>query len=190
MILGVFIFLWVFMLFVFHKTKLKFQYFILGSIGLFFILANISFYITEYYTLYFVSIPMKIISNLLDWYTVYPEASTITMINNKQQLFTLFISHECSGIIEIMLYLSLISFFPLYKGFKRLFVLLFGFIYIIVSNWIRLLTVLILINYLDKSFFFMAHIVIAKFIFIVFIVFLYYHVFTKKHIKQQKVGGH
>jgi exosortase family protein XrtG len=168
-----------------HKKGLNFFKFIVGSIGTFLfavILARDAFYQVFVKTLMTF---LSLIGNVTHSFHSYMDASSITVFHQNDAL-SFFISYECSGVIEFLVFASLLLFFPIYSGIKKLKFLVIGFFSIIGSNLLRLLFII----YSDKIFgngsFFLSHMVIGRLVYFALIIALYYVVFTKPHVELRK----
>ena len=71
----------------------------------------------------------------------------ILFVSTKQGSITLQIDFECSGIIEIMVYLSILAFFKVYTVSERAILSAVGFIYIIVANALRIIIIATMIHF-------------------------------------------
>lgn len=168
-------------------TKMNFFLFLVGSLGCFtigmlFFLdpleGTLNFVITEL---------LEQIGKITHWFNVYPDYSILS-IQAKNGIVSMMINYECSGIIEMLIYLSLVSFFPFMNGYRKLFAGIGGAVFIICSNIIRILSIVLVVNLFGVHSYDVAHTIIARIIFFVLMVILYYYVFTKVQIKKQKVG--
>ncbi|WCK57511.1 exosortase family protein XrtG (plasmid) [Aneurinibacillus sp. Ricciae_BoGa-3] len=168
-----------------HKRGLNFFTFLMGSIGTF--LFTVALLRDALYNV-FVKVLMTILSligNLTHTFESYIGANSITVFH-KTDALSFFISYECSGVIEFLVFASLLLFFPTYSRIKKTKLLLIGFFSILGSNLLRLLFII----YTDKIFgngsFFLSHMVIGRLIYFALIIALYYLVFTKPHVELRK----
>lgn len=181
------IIIWMYLLWVFERGKLEFFKFIVGSVGLFFILLAATPYFKEpiinFFTKALGFVGTK--TNLFEGYSKYG----MFFINHNNTVMSLYVDLECSGLIEMMVYVSLIMFYPVYKGFWKLWVIFVGMLSIFIFNMVRVLVIIGLIYKFGSPIYSIAHSIIGRLVFYAFIIILYYNVFTKKQLKKQKVGS-
>ena len=105
---------WIYFLTVFKRKKLEFFYFILGSVGMFMfafiVFRNIMTDVLTTLTCYLTGV----IGNALGFFKAYT-AHAILFIENMDGPISLYVDFECGGVIEILVFISLISFFSVYK---------------------------------------------------------------------------
>ena len=105
---------WIYSLTIFKRKKLEFYYFLLGSIGTFCfsfavfrkpmteILTRLTCYLTG------------LIGNALGFFKAYT-AHAILFVENADGPISLYVDFECGGVIEILVFISLIFFFAVYN---------------------------------------------------------------------------
>lgn len=179
---------WLYILWVLRRADLKFQRFLLGSVGVFVFLL-----------LWFEPIavePMQKLvaylsgwigkgSGLFDSYYRY----CMLFIPKDTAAVSLHVDFECSGIIETIAFWSLLWFFGIYSSKKKIWLSLVGFVWILLSNIIRILVICSVIYFGGNDWFYFAHSVFGRMIFYLLTVALYFKVFTKGQILNQKVGS-
>lgn len=178
---------WISLLMWLKHTKMNFFLFLAGGLGCFSIVmifflvpleSGLGFVITEL---------LEQIGKITHWFNVYPDYSILSM-QVKDGIVSMMINYECSGIIEMLIYLSLVSFFPFMNVYKKLLAGIGGAVFIILANVIRILSIVLIVNVFGVYSYGAAHTIIARIIFFGLMVILYYYVFTKVQIKKQKVG--
>ena len=102
---------------------------------------------------------------------------------------TLQIDFECSGIIEIMVYLSIITFYRVYTVSERAILSALGFIYIIVANALRIIIIATMIHFGGEDMYYIAHTYVGRIFFYAATIVLYFYVFTKSQVVRMKVGS-
>ena len=70
---------------------------------------------------------------------------------------TLQIDFECSGIIEILAYLSLLIFYKVYDAFERIVLSVVGVFYIIIANALRIIIICEIIHFGGAGAYYVAH---------------------------------
>lgn len=179
--------LWIYFLSIFKRNKLGFYYFVIGSVGLFiFLLTGL------------METLIDPISNLITFLVglfppisseiqAYPEYKLIFL--NIDIPISLYIDFECSGILEIFAFISLVSFFSAYNMIEKIVINLIGVIYIIAANVIRILSIIYIVDIFGSEYYYIAHTLIGRIIFYILTILLYFVIFTKHQIINQKVGN-
>lgn len=177
------IIIWIYMLSVLKRAKLTAFSFIIGSVGLFFILMAMS---TPYWIWFFTHAVINGVTwfgNLTKMSTSYVKYGFIYIINSMNPV-TMTIDYECSGIIETMAYIALLAFYPMYSRKEKVFYLLFGMLWIYLANILRLAIVIIMVHFGGSTMFYLAHTIIARIIFYLLVIGLYYNVFTYSRLSR------
>ena len=180
--------LWIYLLSVCKHAQLPYHRFVLGSVGLFTILLYYLKPILTTYLARLVIILTGICGKLFHIYQVFPQHGMI-FVNSKVGSISLYVDYECAGLIEIVVFISLIAFFPLFKNREKLITMLFGTLWIIMSNVIRIMTICFIIHMFGVNSYYLAHTIIGRLVFCVLSILLYFIVFTRKQITRQKVGN-
>lgn len=181
LLLGIII--WIYMLSVLKRAKLTAFSFIVGSVGMFFILMALSM---PYWIWFFT----HAVINGVDWLGSITHMSRcfpkygIVYINNNLNPVTMTIDYECSGIIETAAYTSLLAFYPTYSRQEKVFYLVFGALWIYLSNIIRLMIVILMVHFGGASLFYLAHSILGRIVFYFLVITLYYNVFTYSRLSQ------
>ena len=113
----------------------------------------------------------------------------ILFVSTKSGSITLQIDFECSGIIEIMVYLSILAFFRVYSISERAILSAVGFIYIIVANALRIIIIATMIHFGGEDMYYIAHTYVGRIFFYAATIVLYFYVFTKSQVVRMKVGS-
>ena len=113
--------LWLYMLWVLRRAELHAWRFLWGSMGLFIILMlTVQPWLTQPLARC-VSAMSGFVGRLTGAYTAYFKYG-ILFIPTAESSVTLQVDFECSGIIEIMAFLSLLAFFSVYRGSEKAFI--------------------------------------------------------------------
>lgn len=190
-LLGLFICLavvWLYFLHAFRKAELHAWRFLWGSMGLF-LMAML--FIQPYVTMPLsqcVTALAGIFGELTGTFEAYFKYGII-FINTKAGAMTLQIDFECSGIIEIMAFGSLLAFFRVYRMSEKCMVAIGGFAYIMICNAIRITIICLVVHLFGTQAYYVMHTFVGRFIFYMLSVAMYFYVFTKPHIIQMKVGN-
>ncbi len=180
--------IWLFILRVLNKSKLNFWYFLVGSTGAFLLmLAYLQPVLTQplaRIVALLASLPGKIGA----MYSAHYKYGVI-FIESAAGAISLKIDFECSGIIEIIAYLSLLMFYRVYTIYERIYVGVLGVIAMVLANALRITVISMIIYFGGIDMYHIAHTFIGRFVFYGLSVMIYFYVFTKPQIIKQKVGS-
>jgi exosortase family protein len=179
---------WIYLLTVLKRAKLPFFYFCAGSVGMFlFLMLGASETLTVPLTRA-VCAAVGIIGQLTHIFGSYAQYSMLYISAGGSHL-TLTVDFECSGVIEMMAYVSLLCFFPVFRIFEKIFLSVMGIVWIFVANVIRVFSICLMVSAFGGSAFYLAHSVVSRLIFYGLSILLYYYTFTRSQISRQRVGG-
>ncbi len=179
---------WVYTFYLMHKAQLKAWKYFWGSCGIFIIMMVWLRPLLTQPLAEVVAAVAGIFGDATGMYTALFKYGVL-FVNASDGSITLQIDFECSGILEIMAFLSLLIFFEAYNIFERIIVGIFGLLYIIFANAIRISAICTIIYFKGVGAYHVAHTIVGRLIFYVLTVILYFFVFTKAQIIRQKVGG-
>lgn len=180
--------IWIYFLTVLRRGKLGFWYFLVGSAGMFlFLLLFIQPFCTKPLT-DAVAVISGILGKLSGFYQSYFQYGVL-FINSKSSCISLFIDYECSGIIEIMAFTSMLWFFPVYQTYEKAILSILGILWIFGANVLRIFVICTLIYYWGNNIFYFAHTIFGRLVFYGLSIALYFHVFTRPQIIRQKIGS-
>ncbi len=179
---------WIYLLSVFTRGKLYFYQFIWGSVGLF-----------VFMMMWIQPVAIRPLTNLVcsaagvagrmtGFYESYSEYSML-FVQHGSEAISLCIDYECSGIIEMMAYVSMLAFFRVYDWMQRIILSVLGCMMIFFANIIRLFVICTTIYCFGNDAYYIAHTIVGRIIFYALSVILYYYIFTKSQIVKQKIGG-
>lgn len=179
---------WIYLLSVFTRGKLYFYQFIWGSVGLF-----------VFMMMWIQPVAIRPLTNLVcsaagvagrmtGFYESYSEYSML-FVQHGSEAISLCIDYECSGIIEMMAYVSMLAFFRVYDWMQHIILSVLGCMMIFFANIIRLFVIGTTIYYFGNDAYYIAHTIVGRIIFYALSVILYYYIFTKSQIVKQKIGG-
>ena len=179
---------WIYLLSVFTRGKLYFYQFIWGSVGLFvFMMMWIQPVAIQPLT-NLVCSAAGVAGRMTGFYESYSEYSML-FVQHGSEAISLCIDYECSGIIEMMAYVSMLAFFRVYDWMQRIILSVLGCMMIFFANIIRLFVIGTTIYYFGNYAYYIAHTIVGRIIFYALSVILYYYIFTKSQIVKQKIGG-
>ena len=179
--------LWVWLLRVLRKAGLRFWRYLLGACGIFLILLII---VRPWLVLPLARIVAAIagiFGKVTGYYQAYFRYGVI-FIESVNGAITVNIDMECSGIIEISAFLSLLVFYQIYNVPERIYVGIIGTLYTLLTNALRISVICTMIHFLGTDYYYIAHTVVGRIIFYVLQVILYFFVFTKPNVLKMKTG--
>lgn len=179
---------WIYILFLTDRSKLPFFKFMIGSVGFFVLMMIVLQPIITFPLAKAVAAATGVIGSATGAFYSYYQYSLI-FIRHGSEAISLYVDYECSGVIEIFAFLSLLWFFPLYSWIEKTVISLIGIIYIFVANIIRLTVICLAIYWAGNDIFFFAHAILGRIVFYVLSIILFFYVFTRAQIIKQKVGN-
>lgn len=180
--------LWLYIISVTHRAKLHAWEFLIGSLGLFGIMMMTIQPVLTMPLARCVSALAGVVGNITGRFTAYFKYGII-FIHTGVSSITLLIDFECSGIIEIMAFLSLLAFFNVYNISEKIMVGIGGFCYIMVCNALRIVLICLSVHFFGMGAYYVVHTFIGRIFFYALSVWLYFYVFTKPQIIKMKVGN-
>lgn len=178
---------WLYLLSVLKRCKLQAWHFFCGCLGLFVFMMILVRPVLVQPLARCVAAIAGVFGNLTGTFTAFFRYG-ILFIESHGSTITLQIDFECSGIIEIIAYVSLLAFFKVYNRNEKLLVGVLGVMGIILANAVRIITICVLIYFGGTKVYYIAHAIVGRLIFYVLSVLLYFFVFTKPQIIRTKVG--
>lgn len=179
--------IWIYMLTVFKRAKLPFWLFLTGSVGFFFLYIIFLFPLLSSPLQKGVAAGAGLLGNWTGLYSSNFQHS-ILFVDTAEGSLSLYIDYECSGIIEIGAFSSLLLFFPVYNTFEKFIVSVVGIGVIFIANVLRIFIICGFIYTFGGGIYFYAHTIIGRLFFYACTVALYFYVFTKAQVIRQKIG--
>jgi exosortase family protein XrtG len=178
---------WSYAIFVLWRAKLTFFKFLVGSVGMFVLLMLLFQPVLTAPLAKAVAAVTGLIGEWTGAFYSYYQYSLV-FIRHGADSISLYVDYECSGIIEIFAFSSLLWFFPLYSTVEKLVVNIVGIIWIFLSNIIRMTSICLLVYFFGNNIFFFAHAIFGRIIFYLLSIILFFYVFTRAQIMKQRVG--
>lgn len=179
--------LWIWLLHVLKKAGLRFWRYLLGACGLFLIFMIIIRPWAVLPLARLVAAIAGIFGKVTGFYQAYFRYGVI-FIESFNGAITVNIDMECSGIIEIAAFVSLLTFYQIYNVPERIYVGIIGTLYTLLSNALRISVICTMIHFLGTDYYYLAHTVVGRIIFYVLQVILYFFVFTRTHVLKMRTG--
>jgi exosortase family protein XrtG len=88
----------------------------------------------------------------------------------------------------MLVFTSLLLFFPFGKPSRKLVYAVGGNVFIFLANIIRILMIVFVSRTFGADYFYIAHTLLGRLLFFALMIVLYYLVFTVTHLKNQHVG--
>lgn len=180
--------LWVALFAITKKAELHSWHFFVGSAGMFILLMVAVRPIVTQPLAQVVSALVGAVGKLTSQFTAYFKYGIIFLSAQGESL-TLQIDFECSGVIEIAAYESLLCFFNVYSSTEKLLLAIVGFCYIMLANSLRILVICVVVCIFGPGAYYIVHAIIGRILFYVLSVYLYFYVFTKPQVIRMKVGN-
>ncbi|MDO4499859.1 MAG: exosortase family protein XrtG [Erysipelotrichaceae bacterium] len=188
MFILLFIAVWQYSLHVFKRSELYFWRFLFGAMGMFGLIVVVLFPVLTEPLSRSVAALAGIFGRMTDWCTTYFRYGII-FIEAKRDTLSLMIDMECSGIIEISVFVSLITFFDVYRTYEKVIVAIIGFLTIELANAFRIILIASITHFFGMSSYYVAHTFIGRIFFYFCSIVLYFYIFTKPQIIRMKVGN-
>lgn len=179
--------IWIYLLSVFKRKKLNFFYFITGSAGLFMLLFFPLHKVAAAPMARFVCYLTGIFGRLTGMFKAYSSYG-ILFIENAEGPVSLYVDFECAGLVEILVFVSLIVFFQVYKLWEKALICLGGIVYIMAANILRLFSICCIIHFYGNKSYYLAHTIVGRLIFYGLSVIMYFYIFTRTQIRRQRIG--
>lgn len=180
--------LWLWLLRVLKNAELNFWRFLVGCVGLFLLMmVNLQPILTMPMARC-VSAIAGIVGTLTGTFTAYFKYGII-FITSAAGSMTMKIDMECSGIIEIMVFLALLVFFDVYRPHEKLMIGILGTIYLILCNTLRITLICLALHFIGPEAYYVMHTFVGRIIFYLLSILMYFFVFTKPQIQRIKVGN-
>ena len=179
--------LWLFVLYVLHRAQLRFWRFLWGSIGLFLLLMV---FVRPYVTMPLaqaVTAISGVFGTLTGTFDAYFKYGIIYVATEASSI-TLQIDMECSGVIEIMAFISLLLFYDVYDRYEKAVVGVGSTLLIMFFNAIRITIICEIVHFCGVDAYSIAHTYIGRIFFYVLTVLMYFYVFTKPQVIRMRVG--
>lgn len=178
--------LWFYLLHLTKKSEVHFWHFIIGSIGMFlFLMICLEPVIMPYINLVLTSM-ISVFGNVTGWFTTFYNIAAI-FITTGVESGLLQIDVECSGVIEILAYLSILTFFDPFDRNEKVVYGIGGVVYIFLANTIRVCMISSLVHLFGFGIYDFAHTILGRLVFYILTVIMYYYVFTRPQIARTKI---
>ncbi len=179
---------WVYVLNVLRRTKLQFWLYLIGAGGTFLLLMIL---VRPWLTMPLARVVASlagVVGSLTNTFGVFYKYGVL-FVNSDNGAITLMIDMECSGIIEISAFLSMLAFFRVYDVPERVLVGILGTIYTLLANALRITIICLTVYFHGMEAYYISHTFIGRIVFYILQVFLYFYVFTKPQIVRMQVGS-
>lgn len=173
--------IWLFILHILNKSKLNFWHFLIGSVGAFILMLVFLEPVLTQPLARIVALLASLPGKIADMYSAHYKYGVI-FVESSVGAISLKIDFECSGIIEIIAYLSLLIFYRVYTVYERFCVGILGVIAIVLANALRITVICLMIYFGGIDTYFIAHTYIGRLVFYALSVVIYFYVLSLIHI--------
>ena len=187
-ILILLIIIWIYVLSIFKRKKQGFFFFLLGSVGTFLFSFVILYPILTEPLARLVCDITGVVGRLTGIFKAYSSYGILFIENVTGGPVSLYVDFECAGLVENLVFLSLLLFFPAYKWYEKIWVGALGVTGVMAANVLRLTIICIMIHVWGNEMYYLAHTIVGRLVFYVLSIMLYFYIFTRRQIKRQQVG--
>lgn len=173
--------IWLYILTILKRAKIHGLFYWIGTIGFFLLITYFFHYPIFKILSYLIFKIIEVIGQFTNLFVTQLDAHLI-YIKSKFNLILLNINYECSGVLEFLVFTSLLIFYPIYSVLEKFVRLVEGLIWIILANILRILLVVVSVKNFGVDSLFLSHSIIGRILFYILIIILYYDVFTKQQI--------
>lgn len=179
--------IWLLVVALLRRHRIWLFYYIWGSVGFTLIIVLLlrgSF--VEQWMEYHTGLVLHHLLGFLDIRTYVFERAygvLLVLIEVDNSWTTVDIDIESSSLLEMCIFLGLLLFYPAYPLTRRVLFSMAGIALIYGINILRLLVIISVIHWGGRSMIFVAHTLLGRIIFFLFIIALYWHFFTKPSLK-------
>jgi exosortase family protein XrtG len=179
---------WLGMVYFFHRYRIWLLFYLVGSVGLAFILIFVGRELMLERGL------EVVVANLVHWvcnwagiptrmFQAAPGALLIMVVGQDIGWTIVQITIECSGLLETAAMLGMVLMYPGWPMRKRMLLAVTGSVAIFIANIIRLFIIIEVLHYVGKDSIFIAHTIAGRAIFFVIVVLIYWYVITRPTLK-------
>ncbi len=186
-LIGILVLLWLYFLHALKKAELFFWRFLVGSLGMFAILITTLQPVFTMPLARSVSALAGVVGDLTHSFTAYFKYGVI-YVPTAASSITLQVDFECSGLIEILAFLSLLTFFDVYSVTERVMAGIGGFCYIMLCNTLRIVMICLSVHFFGPEAYAVMHAFVGRIVFYILSILLYFYVFTKPQVVRMTVG--
>lgn len=180
--------LWVWLLSIFKRREMSFFFFLVGGVGFFLLTFNILEPVLTAPLARLVCWLTGLVGRITGIFTAYASYAILFIQESKGGPISLYVDFECAGLVENLVFVSLLLFYQAYKWYEKLWIAPVGVLYLMAANILRLTVICIMIHFGGNEIYYLAHTIVGRFLFYLLAILLYFYVFTRRQIRQQKVG--
>lgn len=180
--------IWLYVVWACSRAQLKFFKFIIGCVGLFLFMMYWIQPIAVGPLERVVALVSGTIGNITGTFESYYQYAML-FVRHAEESVSVYVSFECSGIIESFAFVSMLLFFEVYDLYERVIISAVGVLFIFICNVLRIVVICLMIHAFGNDVYYLAHSIIGRFLFYILSIGLYFYVFTKSQIVRQRIGG-
>lgn len=182
------ILIWLYLIRMFHKLNMIAFKFFTGSIGLFLITITFFRHSLELLMGKLLFIILSLITSFTGLFETFGNVNTV-LVNTPTGFISMNLTYECSGVIEILVFMSLALFFPFRNKIRKTFLIFSGFFSLVSANILRIIFIASIVKILGINSYPLTHMIFARILFFILTISIYYIIFTKTHLKEYIFGG-
>lgn len=187
MAIGLGVLVWVYVLIVLKRGNLLFFQFLWGSTGLLVLLMTL---LQPYMAPFMTEAVSQMACRFGQWSGLYQANAFDDTLMLYAPDALLFLSvHDQSGVLELLAFSAMLWFFPFAKFWRKLSMQIFGALWLALASILRMALVCTLVALFGSGCLYWVQTILARMVFYVLILLLYYNCFTVCQIRAQKLGG-
>lgn len=186
--IGAAIIVWLAVTAFFFRHRIWLFYFIFGAVGFtFFLLVAVR---GSAFELVLEHVTGLLLQSIFKWFNIFSLAydnapGTLLVLNRMDNTWTTIgLDIESSGFLELSIFLGLVLFYPSYTPKMKLKYSLLGIAFNYLSNLVRLITIISIIQIGGRDSVYFAYSVLGRLVYFVLSIAIYWTVFTKPTLKR------
>ena len=178
------IIVWAVAVYFFYKNRIWLFYYLLGSVGLAFIIIFVGRMVslemflevtvanTVHQACNLVGIPTRL-------FQASPGSLLIMVIGQDVGWTVVQVTIECSGLLEIAAMMGMMLMYPGWSLGKRAVLTAIGTVTIYIANILRLFMIVEVLHTMGKGSLFISHTIVGRALFFIIVVFIYWYIITR-----------
>jgi len=187
-----FFILWVVALLFFRFHRIWLPFYLTGAVGLAFLLIFVGRSLLPIEALLerYVALNVHQLASLIDVETkVFPAAPgalMVLVISQDIGWTVVQVTVECSALLESAVLMGMLSFYPTWSIGKKIVLAAIGVVATYLANLVRLLLIVSSLHWVGKDSLFIAHTILGRAIFFVFVIFIFWFIITQPTLRSIK----
>ena len=184
--------LWLLSIIFFKRFRIWILYYLVGTVGFAYILVGLFTHVFNFEPLVAHSIALEI-HDLLNFVAIpteifqhAPGTLLVLVVPQKVGWTALQIGVESSGLLEISVLVSLVTFYPLWSWHKKMVLAVIGAAFTWLANVARMLIIVLMLHFFGNGVLFLAHTFIGKAFFFFVTIGIYWFLVTTNSLTEIK----